>query len=239
MTYALPRVLLVEDDPISRTFLTAALQDLPAVVDVADSVTAAYALGSTQHYDAWLFDANLPDGSGAALLARLRPHHPDTLALAHTADDDPDTRRILLAAGFSQVMVKPLPTTVVQSTLRRSLGIEADVTPDASTGTADTLPLWDDESAARALNGNREHIAALRGLFLDELPQVHVRVADAARNAEHDALDSELHRLRASCGFVGAARLGATVVSLQRDPQSATLLHEFELVARATCEART
>lgn len=36
-----PRVLLVEDDPISRGFLQAVLESLPAQVDWADSLSSA------------------------------------------------------------------------------------------------------------------------------------------------------------------------------------------------------
>jgi HPt (histidine-containing phosphotransfer) domain-containing protein len=36
-----------------------------------------------------------------------------------------------------------------------------------------------------------------------------------------------LHRLRASCGFVGAAALGAAVRALQADPESMDALRRF------------
>ncbi len=72
MTSTLPHVLLVEDDPVSRAFLGAAIQAVPATVDAADTMAAAFALATAGPYDLWLFDANLPDGSGIELLTRLR-----------------------------------------------------------------------------------------------------------------------------------------------------------------------
>ena len=66
----MPSILLVEDDPISALFLSAALEGLPANVQVA--ADCAQARAASGPFDAWLIDANLPDGSGAVLLQQLR-----------------------------------------------------------------------------------------------------------------------------------------------------------------------
>lgn len=81
-----PRLLLVEDDPISRRFLQTSLQTLPAHVDWADSSTSALTLSRHHHHHLWLIDLNLPDGGGTELLSSLRRLHPNTPALAHTAE---------------------------------------------------------------------------------------------------------------------------------------------------------
>ncbi|MFC5577614.1 response regulator [Lysobacter niabensis] len=233
MTSQPPRILLVEDDPVSRAFLGAAIQALPAAVDAADSMAAALALGATGHYDLWLFDANLPDGSGVELLARLRVRDARTPALAHTAANDRDAIEALLQAGFRQVLVKPLPATALQKALRQVLEPDTDGALASAAATDDTLPDWDDETAARALNGNREHIAALRRLFITELPAVIERVRNAFRNEDFQGLHGELHRLRASCGFVGATRLQHAVQALGDDERSHARLQEFTVAAQA------
>jgi CheY-like chemotaxis protein/HPt (histidine-containing phosphotransfer) domain-containing protein len=224
-----PRILLVEDDPVSRAFLGAAVGSLPAIVDAADSMAAAITLANANPYDLWLFDANLPDGSGAELLARLRVRDSTTPALAHTAAQDADVARVLRESGFQHVLVKPLPSSAVQSALRQALGRNDGSQSPAGGAVAD----WDDETAARALNGNREHIAALRKLFLAELPAVGERVRNAFRNEDFQGLHDELHRLRASCGFVGATRLQQAVQALGEDDRSHERLQEFTMAAQA------
>lgn len=228
-----PRILLVEDDPVSRAFLGAAIQSLPATVDAADGMAAAMTLTSANRYDLWLFDANLPDGSGAELLARLRIRDNATPALAHTAAHDTDVARALLESGFQQVLVKPLPSSAVQAALRQALGIDSTTHDAGDVAPAD----WDDEIAVRALNGNREYIAALRKLFLAELPAVSERVRNAFRNEDFQGLHAELHRLRASCGFVGAARLQQAVQALGEDDRSHDRLQEFTVAALALADA--
>jgi CheY-like chemotaxis protein/HPt (histidine-containing phosphotransfer) domain-containing protein len=234
---SLPRILLVEDDPVSRAFLTAAARGTPAEVDAADSVAAATALAGARQYDLWLFDANLPDGSGSGLLDRLRARGLQTPALAHTAAQDREILDALMVVGFVEVLVKPLPAAAVQGAIRRALGVVGPVarTGDLA-GSCAKHPVWDDDAAARALNGNRAHIATLRGLFIGELPNVRQRIATAARAGDFDAIRADLHRLRASCGFVGAARLGAAAQALHHEADSSALLARFDEVTQDTLD---
>lgn len=234
-----PRILLVEDDPVTRAFLTAAAEALPARVDAVDCLAAARERIRTQTYDLWLVDANLPDGQGAALLEA--PQRQGTAALAHTAACDQATLARLREAGFGDVLVKPLTAAALQAAIRNATaGSEIasfDVATPANDRT-DTLPLWDDAKALTALNGQRAHVDALRGLFLEELPAARDSVATAARDRDPEALRAALHRLRASCGFVGAMRLEATVAVLHGAPDSPEALADFLAAAQDTLSSR-
>ncbi|TGS11079.1 transcriptional regulator, partial [Mesorhizobium sp. M1C.F.Ca.ET.187.01.1.1] len=79
---------------------------------------------------------------------------------------------------------------------------------------------WDETAALAALNGQRNHLIALRELFLAELPGVRDAVEQAVDQHDERQLRSQLHRLQASCGFVGAARLGRAVRQLHYAPDS-------------------
>ena len=233
-----PRVLLVEDDPVSCAFLTAAVQAVPAEVDSADTLATALSLAQAQDYALWLFDANLPDGSGAELLGKLRGRHPHTPALAHTATGECDVHDALIAAGFLEVLVKPLPASAIQGAVRRVLGMVCE--SGGHTGAlpaVGTLPLWDDEAAALALNGNRSHIATLRGLFVEELPHLRERIDVAVHGGDLDGVRASLHKLRASCGFVGAARLGEAAHALHLQADSPAMLARFDQAAHDTLAA--
>ena len=213
-----PRVLLVEDDPISRGFFQAALEPLAVRLDTADTVAVALALARQHRYELWLIDANLPDGTGSDLLNALRALHPQTPALAHTADASAVAR--LLRDGFGEVLVKPLPASDLLHHVRRALPhrVPAARLDDALGFSAED---WDEQAALAALNGERSHLAALRELFLSELPGTRDAVDSALHFDDEQALRGHLHRLQASCGFVGAARLASAVRELRGDPRSA------------------
>ena len=220
---ALPRLLLVEDDPVSAAFLREAAAALPALVDVAGTVAEALSAASIQCHDLYLIDANLPDGRGETLLQDLRGRAPAAPALAHTAARDAPMRERLLAAGFVEVLCKPLAVTELHAALRRHLEL-----PPPACG---KQPNWDDAAALRAVGGQQAHVEALRGLFLRELPSQRQRIEAAAACGDEEAIRAELHRLAASCGFVGAARLADAVRALQAAPRDARALLRFGLTA--------
>ena len=221
-----PRILLVEDDATSAAFLTAAAEALPATVDVAGSLAAAYAAAESNHHDLWLFDANLPDGTGIELLDSLRARGHRVPAIAHTAAHDRATHDALIAAGFDDVLVKPLSAARLQDAIRRVLGsrIEDGV---ATIDAYRASPVWDDAVAAAALKGSLDNVQALRKLCLGELPRARDEVAVAIRDRDIEALNRVLHKLRASCGFVGASRLDAAVRALHAAPLSSVALDNF------------
>ncbi|MBD9435781.1 response regulator [Pseudoxanthomonas sp. PXM03] len=220
----MPMLLLVEDDPISAEFLSAALSALPARVQRA--ADCAQALAFPLAFDAWLIDANLPDGTGAALLQCLRARHPSTPALAHTADATPATREQLVQAGFADVLVKPLSAQALQRAVRDVLA------GGTSLPSAQALPDWDEAAALAALAGNREHAVLLRELFLSELPAATAACLEAFTRADEAALRAQLHRLQASCGFAGARALAGVAARWHAAPTDAGLRDAFAEASR-------
>ena len=235
-----PRILLVEDDPTSRAFLQAATESLPAHVDSAVTVAEALALAARHDYALWLIDANLPDGSGSGLLARLRAQAPSVPAIAHTASRDRGEHDALLAAGFVATIAKPLSAAdwlaAIRAVLAADDATDATATDESRETVADlaSIPVWDDAVALSALAGNADSVSALRRLFLDELPGVRDALEQAARRRDLDDMRAHLHRLRASCGFVGATRLDAAASMLRDAPLSEAALQAFAIAAQDT-----
>ncbi len=227
-----PRLLLVEDDAVSRVFLAAALEALPARVDVAE--TMAEALSREDGHDLWLLDANLPDGSGAALLRQLRRRSASTPALAHTADDTPALHAQLIEAGFAAVLVKPLSAAELQEHARACLGMATAECAGAEATSSADLPLWDEATALAALKGNREHVATLRAMFLGELPRQRDAIFKALQSQDHTGARRELHQLKASSGFVGALRLNAVSARLERALTDRDTFAEFDSTLKQT-----
>ncbi len=215
MTDSTPRVLLVEDDPVSASFLQAALERLPARVDVAPTCSRARALARAGDHSLLVFDANLPDGRGDALLVTLRAGGLRVPAIAHTASRDAGEHERLLTAGFLEVLVKPLSVPEILASARIALGLSAP--PVRMQAGAPEAPLWDDAGALEALLGDRGHLDALRRMFVVELRSMRAAIGAAMREGSHDTVRPVLHRLRASCGFVGAARLCDAAATLSTD----------------------
>ena len=203
MTAMNPRLLLLEDDPVSAAFLRQALALLPAEVVHAATIAAARRLAD-RGQALWLFDAHLPDGHGGDLLRELRGRGLEVPAIALTAEDHPEVLERLRQHGFLQVMAKPVSAERLVRTVREWLSAPA--------------PPWDDDVALSALGGSRHAVDSLRDLFLAELPGQAVEILKALAQGDEACAQAQLHRLKASCGFVGAKALLQAVQALSRAP---------------------
>jgi CheY-like chemotaxis protein len=220
-----PHLLLVEDDPVSRAFLAEALRLLPAEVTAVECIADAESLASTTRHALWLIDAHLPDGDGVQCLRRLRALQPDVPALSVTAEAFAEELTALLAAGFMEVIQKPVTIALLLASVRRSLGQPA-IAVIAEPGPK--LPEWDDAAALAALGGNVASLTMLRGLFFAELPGDREHAFNAFQHGDADSVRAVLHRLKASCGFVGAIRLRQAVQAWSEAPLDADSRQRFE-----------
>ena len=213
--------LLVEDDPVSRAFLADALAALGWKVSACANVSPALQHARSHAFDVFVFDRNLPEGSGEALLAAIRadaasPSH-QTKALALTAEPDPSLHVALRAMGFDAVATKPIALDALAGALE-SLGFAAEknvaATPSALAMEAFAqVPIWDDAAGLRAVGGNAKSLATLRDMLKKELPIQCARIETALPD-DPAAACAELHKLRAACGFTGAAQLAQAVSEL-------------------------
>jgi len=195
------RVLIVDDDPISLRFLEAALKQLGCECVVADSCFAALASAAANHFEVLLLDRNLPDGSGAGLLASLRQRGIASPAIATSAEISSSVEEQLFNSGFTACVEKPVTLTRLREVLQPWLD------------NSDIADL-DDRSALVAIGGDRAALQALRGMLARELVDLQ---ADIEANAlETLPLLDRLHRLRASCGFCGTHKLAAATIALEQ-----------------------
>jgi CheY-like chemotaxis protein len=204
-----PYVLVADDDPASRRFLGDGLRALGAQVHECDDGQVALARAAIETFDLLLLDCRMPGAGAREVLAALRAdaeaRSADALAVATSAEVSAADRQRLLAAGFSEVLLKPCQLDALRPllTLARSSGRHA--------------PLLDDE-AGLASSGDVRTMQALRGLLREEL-------ATMLQELDHLGTDvprliERLHRLRSACGFCGATALAQQAMHLQRQVEA-------------------
>lgn len=195
-----PRVLIVDDDPVSLRFLEAAVMQCGFIaITAADGVTALTANGS---FDLLLIDRHLPDVDGADLLRALRERGVDALAIATSAEIDAATAAQLRAAGFADILEKPASVQRIGEVVTRHL--------------PEIMPiLLNDAAALNAIGGDAEALRALRSLLAQELEQLERDLTHGSLATNPAQLGERLHRLRASCGFCGASALASHAAEWQ------------------------
>ncbi|MEO8160259.1 MAG: response regulator [Arenimonas sp.] len=224
------RLLLVEDDAISAAFLAEALSALPARIDLASCIAQARQLAASSPHALWLVDAHLPDGDGLDCLQALRAAQAQTPALAITAGAPREELDALCAGGFLEVLMKPVGIDLLLATVRRLLVDDPGTSPSMPEPNG-KLPVWDQARALAAIGGNPASLARLRQLFLDELPAMQAELAQAQAAGNAPGVAALLHKLRASCSFVGAVRLARAVELLAAAPLDAGALQRFAFAA--------
>ena len=223
-TNSRPRVLIVDDDPISLRFLEAAAMQSGCVV--ATAVDGVATLAAHGDFDLLLIDRRLPDIDGVELLRALRERGIAAPAIATSAEIDVATANELYAAGFADVLEKPV-------SVRRVIEIVAQYLPKT------TPILLDDIAALDSIGGDAHALHALRGLLAQELEELERDLTHGDLAASPARLDERLHRLRASCGFCGAPILAAAAARLAGELRVGTMppLDEFLRTCRETAMA--
>lgn len=227
------KLLVLEDDSVSRMFLSETLAAAGHQVCALGDGLEALERAQRHRYDVLLLDLNVPGLAGDQLLAALRagsanPAAPLASAYSRaillSADMDQQRRAAMLAAGFADVLMKPIAAdallAVVEATAQRSNSPALAVT---------SADLWDEAAALAMTGGIHATVVALRGLLLGELPAQKRRLELAFAAGDTEVAAAELHRLRAACGFCGAAQLGlaarqaSAVLAARQTPDTVTI----------------
>lgn len=198
------QLLVADDDPSTRQFLSGALAGHGYAVTLVQDGAEALEMARATRFDALLLDCRMPRAGAIEVLSTLRQEpaaasHAAT-ALATSAEVPASLRTELLNAGFVGVIEKPCRIASLVEALAATLGIEGE------------LRILDDDAGLTAA-GDPNTMQALRQLLRAELVELSAALAPLAKDPAE--LVERLHRLRSACGFCGAARLGAQAKVLQ------------------------
>ncbi|HSS19007.1 MAG TPA: response regulator [Pyrinomonadaceae bacterium] len=101
------RVLFIDDHEDSSEMLTLLLSEEGYEVESAKSVAEALPMASSQHFDLYVLDKNLPDGSGLELCSKLMELTPGVPCIFYTGDVYELHRAEVMAAGANVYIAKP------------------------------------------------------------------------------------------------------------------------------------
>lgn len=120
------RVLVVEDEPDTRSLLNAILTSSGGEVRCCGSVANAMQEFSTWTPDVLVSDIGMPDEDGYALIRKIRQRSNGIPAIALTAYATPDDRAQALAAGFQMHLVKPIEAEILVCSIATAVGRKSD-----------------------------------------------------------------------------------------------------------------
>jgi DNA-binding response OmpR family regulator len=118
-----PRVLYIEDHEDTRELVTLVLEQRCFEVVTGSTIETGLALAGSQHFDLYLLDSWLPDGSGLDLCRRIREFDKATPVLFYSAAAYEIDKSQALNSGAQAYVIKPtnpselcnIVTTLIES----------------------------------------------------------------------------------------------------------------------------
>jgi two-component system, sensor histidine kinase and response regulator len=218
-----PKILLVEDNPVNREVAVGMLESLGCVAHAAENGWLALEAINNDAYDAVLMDCQMPVMDGLTATAELRRREQNAGGarlpiIALTANAMEGERERCLAAGMDDFLSKPFSQQQLAALLKRWLALH--VLPESERREGSQLPLID--------AGVLRNIAALARpallnsmieLYLQHSPPLVTAIELAVASSQVEALQEALHTFKSSTANLGGLRL-------------ATLTKECEVLAR-------
>jgi CheY-like chemotaxis protein len=204
------RVLVIDDDDLTRDIAALLLNGAGYTVETADSGDAAllHLQTAPQSPEVVLADLQMPGTTGTELALRLRAHCGPTttlLAMSASAPDDQSARE------FDGLLLKPFTAERFAAAIA---GRTTRMEKESSVATVAAL----DESIYRKLTGSMRP-AQLEKLYELCLADTKTRLEvmrRAASNGDDSTYKKEAHAIKGSCGMVGAIELQTLATSMER-----------------------
>lgn len=116
------RLLVADDDPVSRLMLGALLKREPGFEVVGEAADAGQAieLALRRRPDIVLLDVNMPGGGGARAAVEIREGLPDAKIVAISADDSQNAQYDMMRAGAVGFLTKGSPDDEILRVIRSS-----------------------------------------------------------------------------------------------------------------------
>ena len=218
-----PKILLVEDNPVNREVAVGMLESLGCSAHAAENGWLALQAVNNDAFDAVLMDCQMPVMDGLTAAAELRRREQNSGGarlpiIALTANAMEGDRERCLAAGMDDFLSKPFTQQQLAALLKRWLALH--VLPESERRDSSRLPLIDAAVLRNITALARPTLLnSMIELYLQHSPQLISAIETAAANAQAEALQEALHSFKSSTANLGGTRL-------------ATLTKECEMLMR-------
>jgi len=203
------RILLAEDDPVNREYVSLSLQKLGHDVVCVENGREAVSACQAESFDLVLMDVEMPAMGGydatAAIRRREETTGRHTAIVALTAHALQGDRQRCLEAGMDAYVSKPIRRDALYAVVEKHL---ADAGPSASAdshASQDTPPSdrLDAEKVLAMVGGDQEQLCRVAEAFLESCPQVLHRIELAIDQEKGTDLRAAAHQIKGSLGIFG------------------------------------
>jgi len=220
------KVLLAEDHPVNRTVVVQLLGNLGASVTATANGKEALECWSKERFDILVLDLEMPEVDGLGVAREIRARERGTKErlpiVALTAHVREEQRERCFRAGMDGFVTKPF----AESELTSAMSAVLKVRSGGGNPPAETLAVLDRDTAIGRASGDRELLAELIRIFLEETPETLPRIEEALEARDARAIERLAHRLKGALLTLAAPAAAQAALELETaaggDPEGAS-----------------
>ncbi len=242
-----PRLLIVDDDPLSRSMMDLMLAPQGYKIDCAsDGAEAIQAIQSGQ-YDLVFMDLILPDMNGRDVCRVIRQWEAGERRIpivAVTGLDLPGQPLELIKAGMDDYIFKPYDVRTLTRVIRLYTGRDEDAADGQGVADQASLqdnPVLDIESSVQDFGDDAESYQELLSDFIGSLPGRLEKMLRAQQDCDMERLGRECHSLKGIAAGLGAMRLSricSQVCTSLRNGQQIPVAEKLQQIEQCMQELR-
>ena len=224
------KILVVEDNKVNQKVILGLLEKFKIEPVVADNGQLALDLLKNQSFDLIFMDCQMPVLDGYKTTAEIRKSEqanglPKQVIVALTAHAIAEERDKCLAAGMDDYLSKPIRREQLAKVLAIWLDQPASGNSNelsAPVVESDTIAktyddkMWDQDQAIKNLDGDKDLLADMIQLFLEEMPLLLANLNDAYRENNLFELGNTAHAIKGSVSYFCAAEVTECASRLER-----------------------
>ena len=215
------RILLAEDNAVNQRLAVRLLEKWGHTVVVAGNGLKATETWEQEPFNLILMDVQMPEMSGLEATAVIRERErfagariPIIAMTAHAMEGD---REKCLAAGMDHYVTKPIEQRKLFEAVE-SFGKPAlpEAAANMNANVTDNNLSFDPAVVLERVDGDRELLREIGGLFLQDAPRLLADIRNAVIRADALALEHAAHTLKGSVGNFGARLAFDTAMALEQ-----------------------
>ena len=221
----IPRLLLVEDNPVNQEVALAILGELGLQADCAGDGEQALEKLAVVRYDVVLMDCHMPKLDGYATTRRLREletlsGQARTTVIALTANALSGDAELCRAAGMDGYLSKPFSVDELYATLKpyEQPGSNAPQAPGQAAGALDEQALQHIRSLAQP--GGPDLLTRVVDLYIGHSRTLIDSLRHSIGRADAEGVLQAAHSLKSSSANVGARGLAELCAALERSAKA-------------------
>ena len=224
-------VLVVDDMAINRSILSSMLSSFNVMSDLAGSAAECLECCRKNHYDLILLDHRMPEVDGVDTLVHLkelfRRNGTDIPIVCHTAESAKDNINLYKAAGFADVLLKPVDPEDLARILLTYLpegsvdGTSLSVQKKNIESELAILPVWLKSVPKLDLRSGLEHCGDAEDflqsleVFAKSIHEKSDEIDEYCRAGNWPMYSLRTHSLKSMAGLVGAKELADEAAKLE------------------------